>query len=421
MARRSSTYIAPARVSRHLVDSVRPVGRVQDEGQTSVNSGVAGFLEMAAHPVLAVTYWFDTASQPDHPDPYPVTIRFTGRRVGVEGLLQPGDEFVYDEIVEQVIPGSGPISLTVQIRNINPGEWSVTARELGASRSTSRSSRRWAQKQTVHATSAAAPRGALSRLWHRWTPSVGPTESTDHIHTSLPLFERAPGIIPGIWVILVMIGMAVALAAQSWLIAHSHLVVGPALPLTLIAIAVGIVSAKAWYLVLYRRESGLKRWNGWCIQGFITGATVMAAIMLALWRVPAGVILNVTAPGLLFAMAIGRVGCFFAGCCGGPLTASRWGVWSCDRHVGGRRVPTQLMESSLASTLGVVTLLAVLNPGPAGGAFFIAALAAYTLGRQGILHLRAEPRKTRFGLPLAAAASVMVLVVAVTYIIFFAR
>jgi prolipoprotein diacylglyceryltransferase len=70
-------------------------------------------------------------------------------------------------------------------------------------------------------------------------------------------------------------------------------------------------------------------------------------------HVPAGVFLDVTAPGLLFAMAVGRVGCFFAGCCGGPPTASCWGVWSSDQHVGARRIPTQLLESVLAFSLGL--------------------------------------------------------------------
>ncbi|HET8905692.1 MAG TPA: prolipoprotein diacylglyceryl transferase family protein [Ktedonobacterales bacterium] len=349
-----------------------------------------------------------------------MTIRFTGRRVDVEGRLQPQDEFVHDEVIEEVVPGSGPMSVTVQIRNINPGEWTVTARELGpslAASSASRSSRRWAQKQAAQVTPVEVSQRTIARFWRRWAPAVGSTESANHVHTSLLLFARAPGIIPGIWLLLVVLGMGLTLAVQSWVIVRDDLTIGPALPATLIAIAVGIVGAKVWYLILYRHESGLKRWNGWCIQGFITGATVMAAIMFTVWRVPAGIFLDVTAPGLMYGMAIGRVGCFFAGCCGGRLTASRWGVWSCDRHIGGRRVPTQLMESALALNLGIVALLAVLSHGPASGAIFVAALAAYTLGRQGILYLRAEPRKTRLGLPVTAALAALVLLAAIIFFI----
>jgi len=67
----------------------------------------------------------------------------------------------------------------------------------------------------------------------------------------------------------------------------------------------------------------------------------------------------------------------------------------------------------LAGILGLVVLVAVLSHGPDGGAFFVGALAAYILGRQGILHLRAEPRKTRLGGLITAALAALVLVAAV--------
>jgi hypothetical protein len=134
---------------------------------------------------------------------------------------------------------------------------------------------------------------------------------------------------------------------------------------------VGIVGAKMWFIVLHRRAH---RMEGWCIQGFIAGATLAAAILLVVLNMPIGVFLDVTAPGLLVAMAVGKVGCFFAGCCGGPPTASRWGVWSSDQRVGARRLPTQLLESVLAGILGLV---AAVGHGPVGGAFFFGGLAAY--------------------------------------------
>jgi phosphatidylglycerol:prolipoprotein diacylglycerol transferase len=209
---------------------------------------------------------------------------------------------------------------------------------------------------------------------------------------------------------MVALGMAVALVLQALVISRDHLALGPWWAVTLVAIAVGIAGAKVWFIVLKRRERLI---NGWCIQGFITGATLAAAILLVVLHVPAGVFLDVTAPGLLVAMAVGRVGCFFAGCCGGPPTASRWGVWSSDQRVGARRIPTQLLELAVAGILGLGVLIAVLGHGPAGGAFFVGGLAAYILGRQGILHLRAEPRKTKLGGPVTAVLAALVLLTAV--------
>ena len=74
--------------------------------------------------------------------------------------------------------------------------------------------------------------------------------------------------------------------------------------------------------------------------------------------------------------------------------------------------PHQLLESLLAGILGLGVLMAVLGHVPAGGAFFAAGLAAHTLGRQGILHLRAEPRKTRLGALVTVSLAALVLVAA---------
>jgi phosphatidylglycerol:prolipoprotein diacylglycerol transferase len=208
---------------------------------------------------------------------------------------------------------------------------------------------------------------------------------------------------------MVTLGMVIALALQFLIISSDHLSLGPWLTVSLVSILVGIIGAKLWYIVLYRREHRL---NGWCIQGFITGATLAATLLLVMLHMPAGVFLDMIAPGLLVAMAVGRVGCFFAGCCYGRPTAFHWGVWSSDQRVGVRRIPTQLLESVLAGLLGLVVLVAVLGHGPAGGTYFIAGLAAYILGRQGILRLRAEQRKTKLGGLVIAALAALVLTAA---------
>ncbi len=392
MTRRSRTQKRPAVNAAPRSDVAQSVTSAATPG------GFTALWESVAQEILAVTYWFDPAP---HPKPYRVRVRFSGRRVDVQGRMQAGDRFVQDETIEEVVPGSGPISLTARVRGINAGEWVVTARMLESAHPT-----RGSQEQE-NATPMAGRSGPVARLWRRWAPSV---ESAEPVSTCLTPFARVPGIFPGIWGAMVTLGFAVALALQFLVISGDHLAVGPWWAVTLVAIIVGIVGAKMWYIVLSRREH---RMNGWCIQGFITGATLAAAILLVVLKVPAGAFLDATAPGLLVAMVVGRLGCFFAGCCGGPPTASRWGVWSSDQRVGARRIPTQLLESVFALSLGLGVLVAVLGHGPAGGAFFVGALAAYILGRQGILHLRAEPRKTRLGGLVTTALAALVLVAAI--------
>src|SRR2546430_15632512 len=114
---------------RSAGDAAPRMDVVQSDTPARTLGGFTALLESVAQEILAVTYWFDPAP---HPGPYAVTVRFSGRRIDVKGRLSPGDRFVQDETIEEVVPGSGPISLTTRVRGINPGEWLVTARMLGA-------------------------------------------------------------------------------------------------------------------------------------------------------------------------------------------------------------------------------------------------------------------------------------------------
>ena len=352
----------------------------QSTASTPASGGFTALLESAAKEILPITYWFDPAP---NPEPYPVTVRFSGHRTDVEGKREARDEFLLDETIEKVIPGSGPLSLTAKVHDINPGKWAVTARVLESPRNGP------GPREPGKEIPAGGTRLSAARLWSHWAQIAGEHDH-DHLKTCLPPFAKAPGVIPGIWGVLVTLGIAVALAMQFLVIDLAHLNLSLAWLITVVGTAVGIAGAKLWFIVLHRRE---RRIEGWCIQGFITGAVATATLLLVLLHVPAAAFLDATAPGLLVAMAIGRFGCFLAGCCGGPPTAARWGVWSSDQRVGARRVPTQLMESLLALVLGLAALVAVLVHGPADGAFFVTALAAYTLGRQLILRMRAEVSK----------------------------
>jgi len=301
MTRRSRTHTRP------VGDMAPQSDVVQTTAPALTDGGLAALLERATQPILAVTYWFDPEP---HSDPsYPMTIRFSGRRVDTKGRTQQKDRFVQDETIEKVVPRSGPISLTARVHGINPGEWAVTVQVLGSAHP--------AQKARKHeqTTAPVHPPGPIARLWREWAPVVEPSKP---VHTCLTPFARVPGILPGIWAAMVALGMVVALALQSLVISRD-LVVGSWWLVTLGAIVVGILGAKVWYIVLYHRLAG------WCIQGFVTGASVTATLLLVVLHVPIGVFLDATAPGLLVAMAVGRVGCFFAGCCGGPITGSRWG------------------------------------------------------------------------------------------------
>lgn len=351
----------------------------------------------AVEELLTVTYWLDPGEDGEE---FSATVRFTGQRLGVTGRPQPGDTFAQEETVNGLVPGSGPVAITAEVRGITSGEWSVTARSVAR-----------AAGSQFRPYPSAGQNGSAHRVpLPRRVPI--PAEPDTKVRTRSLLFTRVPGIVRYAYASLVFLGVLVGLAVEGLLLNSHHYAILEPLLISAGAVAAGIVGGKVWYIAVQRG----RKFDGWCVQGFITGtAIVVAAAAFAGPGVPAGVYLGVTACALLFGMAIGRPGCFWAGCCVGRATSSRWGIWASDRKVGCRREPAQLLEA-LASLVigGAVLAVALLHGLPRSGPVAVAGLAAYTLVRQFILSLRAEPpERWRYGRQLTIAAAAVALIVSV--------
>lgn len=361
-------------------------------------AGAGGRAESAEREVLAqvvtTTYWLDPG---DSGMPYESVIRFTGRRVGIAGRPAPGDRFEQEETV-RLVPGSGPVAVTTRADGVSAGDWLVGARLVG----------RHGHERGVdpggllHGTGL---RRATRVLWPKGNP-VPPSGSGTPARTRMAAFATAPGIITGSWAGFVAAGVAAALAALVVLLARVHAGAGSVLAVALAVSLAGAAGARGWYVMLQRgKVSGLPT-RGLCIQGFIAGAALAGIPALLLAGIPAGTFFDAAAPGMFLAMAIGRQGCFFTGCCAGRPTASRWGIWSSDGRIGARRLPAQQLESLVCLLIGVAALAAFLRFGrSAGGTVFIGAIATYTLARQGLLALRAEPRRWTLARPVTLAAA----------------
>lgn len=389
-------------VRQPRVASVMPAAVVvagRESGAAELSAGSAGpldsYVKRIAPEVVAVTYWFDPLPTP------PVqsfTVRVTGRRVDVVGRPAPGDAFTHDEPCTGVVAGSGPVAVTVKVRDVNPGEWTVDGRLLPVAGRVLGS-----RGGAMRTRQGSVPVFPADWSWWRWRVSAAPPVP---VATRLAPFVRPPAILIGSWPALVVLGVVLALVTQAVVIAADALALQHVLLVSLLTVLAGAVGAKAWFIVLHRRE---RRREGWCIQGLMAAVVVVAPVLLAVLHMPIGVFLDASAPGLLVGLAVGRLGCFFTGCCAGRPTARRWGVWSSNRSVGARRIPTQLMESTLALGIGLLSLAAVLAWGVHHGTVFVAAVTAYTLGRQGLLLLREERRQSRLGTPLIAAAAAVIL------------
>ena len=342
--------------------------------------------------LLHATYWLDPG---EDGDPFTATVRFTGQRTGVTGKPGPGDTFTQEESYSGIVPGSGPVAVTAEVRGVNSGTWSVTARPV-----------------THAATSrTASPPKAAAAGRVPWPRRVTvPAGQNATVHTATVLRSKVPGVIRYAYACLVVLGVLVGLAIAGVLLGTAHYPVLEPVLLSGAAVAAGVIGGKAWYAAV----SGGK-WDGWCIQGFVGGAAVVvAAVAVVGPGVPRGAFLAAATPALLIGMGIGRHACFWAGCCTGRPTASGWGIWSSDRRLGCRRMPVQLLEAWTALTVGAASLGVVLAAGlPRSGPVAVVALAAYTLVRQAILGLRDEPRHWRYGRAVTATLAALALMAGV--------
>ena len=330
---------------------------------------------------LVVSHWFDSG---EGDEPYSATVRLTGRHVGINRLPGPRDTFVQEDLIDGIVPGSGPVSITSWVYNLEPGEWTVNAELLRPGRETSRGRR-----------AVAEPIPPAAWSWPRWALSTiarGPVRTRWALLAPL---SRMPGVIPGSFTVLGTLGIVVALVVQSAILARANIQVSESLVVSLLAVVAGLAGAKVWYAVLHPGPWRKALLGGWAVDGFLVVASIVAVAVLLAFELPVGLFLDATAPGMFFAVALGRLGCFFTGCCAGRCTRSRWGVWSSDRdsRIGARRIPTQPLESAAGLVIGVVAVLLVLSDAlGVQGAVFVAAVAAYFLVRQRLLRLRAERR-----------------------------
>lgn len=349
-------------------------------GDADADGGGGGFLQSAGEEIVVVTHCFDPAGFGTGA-PGAVTVRFSGRRLGVDGRPGSGDRFVHEEFVDALGAGDGPISVTARIGGVNPGTWEVRAQALAGRRN------------------QAAPRVGRCRPWR------GPQPGSDEaVTTCVKPLAKIPGLVRFGWLATAMLGMVLGVVVQAVVAAGQGTVAGSVWPVSLLGLAGGLVGAKAWFVVKHRGE---RRAEGWCVQGLVVGFAVAALAGLALTATSLPRYFDPAAPGLFLGLAVGRAGCLGAGCCYGRPTVSRWGLWLSDQRVVRKRIPTQLIELGLLVVVGVAALAADLVVGPQGGGIFVASAAAYVVGRQPILALRGEAtRFARAASPVAALAGV---------------
>ncbi len=242
-----------------------------------------------------------------------------------------------------------------------------------------------------------------------------------------PELFRIPGL--GIPIATYGVLLAVAFITALWLIAR--LAARDGLPkdriydLGLYILASSLIGSKLLMIITewndyrgdWRRIFSLDLWrSGGVYYGGFLAALLVSVILMRRWHLPWRKTADAFAPGVALGHAIGRLGCFSAGCCWGKPTTSWIGVHFTQKAsaltgvpIDSALVPTQLIEA--AANLVIFGFLLWLGKRRRfEGQIIYAYLMTYGVARFTIEFWRDDPRGQIFGLSTSQFISIIMFV-----------
>lgn len=160
--------------------------------------------------------------------------------------------------------------------------------------------------------------------------------------------------------------------------------------------------------------------------GFII-ALIVSVFLMRRWHLPWRKTADAFAPGIALGHAIGRLGCFSAGCCWGKPSNSWFAVTFTEKAheltgvpIGHGLVPTQLIESA-ANLLLFGILLWVRKKRAFEGQVIFAYAMMYAVVRFTVEFWRDDPRGTILGLSTSQFISLLMFPVALALTIYYWR
>lgn len=183
--------------------------------------------------------------------------------------------------------------------------------------------------------------------------------------------------------------------------------------LAVILVFGGLLGARAFYVLLnwsyYAQQPWdiLKIWQGGLVfYGGFLAAAVAGGFYVRSHKVSVGAVADCLAPPLALGQAVGRWGCFFAGCCYGKTTSLPWGVRFTDPSslapLGVDLHPTQIYEAIGNLFIAFILWLRLMKTRAdkkiaAKGQVFWLYVVLYGISRFGMEFLRNDDRGPTIG------------------------
>lgn len=202
-----------------------------------------------------------------------------------------------------------------------------------------------------------------------------------------PLTFNIFGIVISAYGIMIGIGIVAGLFVAIWLGKKRGIQIDDIFTLALYAIPLAIIGARIYYVIFsdhtYSFLEIFEIWNGGiAILGAVIGGGIGVFLYCLIHKKNFFKIADISAPALILGQAIGRIGCYFNGCCFGVETtdpALQWfpvstqidGVW---------HLSTYFYESFWC-ILGFVLLLFLFKKFHATGTVFFSYILIYGIGR----------------------------------------
>ncbi|HJQ70841.1 MAG TPA: prolipoprotein diacylglyceryl transferase [Blastocatellia bacterium] len=167
--------------------------------------------------------------------------------------------------------------------------------------------------------------------------------------------------------------------------------------------------------------------SGGVFYGGLLFALVTSVLLVRLYKLPWRKSADAFAPGIALGHAIGRLGCFSAGCCWGKPTDSWIGVRFTEKAseltgvpIDSALIPTQLIEA-VVNLLIFAFMLWLTRRRRFEGQVIFTYLMVYSVARFIIEFWRADPRGGMFGLSTSQLISVVMFPLALLLMIYYSR